>query len=175
MRGNQIGPERARDRCVRRGPPTIWHDHRVRAGEALLRSVMQNIHPGFAIRPRHAGRAAALPVLRGRCRPLDRLCTQLGLAPAVDLAAQPVHLIVRHWRLLLRRLRWQGRHPARAIALTRPAIRAIRRFRRRPVGDVQRQRFRPSGRAGCVLKDDHGSQVCTVRFLREAAVCPTCH
>ena len=83
-------------------------DHRVRVGEALLRPVMQDIHPALAIGADDAGRAAALPVLRRRCRPPDRLCTQLGLAPAVDLAAQPVDLIVRHRRLPLGRLCWQG-------------------------------------------------------------------
>jgi len=110
MRGNHRSPQRARDRGVRTKPMPIRPDHRVRAGEALFRPVMQDIHPGFAIRPNDAGFARSLPVLRGWCRPL-------------------------------RRLRWQGWHPARAIALPRPPFRPIRGFRRRPIGDAQRQRF----------------------------------
>jgi len=145
MRGNHRSPERARDREVRRALPPILRDHRVRVGEALFRPVMQDIHPAFAIGADDAGFARSLPVLRRRCRPLDCLCTQLRLAPAVDLAAQPVDLVVRHRRLPLRRLRWQGRHAARTIALPRPTLRAIRRLRRRPIGDAQRQRFGLAG------------------------------
>jgi len=119
----------------------MLRDHRVRVGEALFRAVMQDIHPALAIRPRHAGRAAALPVLRRRGWPLDRLRTQFRLAPAVDLAAQPVDLIVRHRGLPLRRLRWQGWRPARAVALPRTTLRAVRCLGRRPIGDAQRQRL----------------------------------
>ena len=62
-------------------------DRRGRAGEALLRPVMQDVHPGFAIRPSDAGFAGSLPVLRGRGRPLQRLRRQLRLAPTVDLVS----------------------------------------------------------------------------------------
>ena len=115
MRCNHQSPQRARDRGVMRGSQPTRRDRRVRVGEALFRSVMQDIHPALAIRPSHAGWTAALPVLRRRCRPL-------------------------------RRLRWQGRHPARAIGLPRPALRPVRCLRRRPVGDAQRQRFRLAGK-----------------------------
>ena len=72
---------------------------------------------------------------------MDRLRAQLRLAPAVDLATQPVHLVVGYRCLPLCCLRWQRRRPARAITLARATLRSVRRFRRRPVGDAQRQRF----------------------------------
>ena len=145
MRGNHRSPERARDRGMWRGLSPMRRDHWDRAGEALFRAVVQDIHPGLPIGPGHAGRAAAFPVLRGRCWPLDRLRAQLRFAPAVDLAAQPIHLIVRDRRLPLCRPRWQGWHPARTIALARPTLRAIGRLGRRPVRDAQRQCFRLAG------------------------------
>ena len=146
MRCNHRSPQRARDRGVMRGLQPMRRDRRVWAGEALFRPVVQDIHPAFAIRPGHAGRTAALPVLRRRCRPLDRLRAQLRLAPAVDFAAQAVHLIVGHRCLPLRRLRWQGRHPARAVALARSTLRAVGGLGCRPVGDAQRQRLRLAGK-----------------------------
>ena len=65
---------------------------------------------------------------------VDRICQE-----------QPVDLIVCHRRLPLRRLRWQGRHPARTVALARPTLRAICRLGCRPLGDAQRQCFRLAG------------------------------
>ncbi len=119
----------------RDGPPMRGnHESPERARD---RAVMRGLQPMRYDHRVRVGEALFRPVMQD-IHPGFAICADhTGLAAALP--------VLRRWCRPLRSLRWQGWRSARAVTLARPTLRAICRFRRRPVGDAQRQRFRLAG------------------------------